>query len=207
LYKVCLPKNVVVPVAGDTGDTSDNPGAVLVTPETRIGDTAVTQSLNEPLLERTPVVPTGDVDFWIQKCFDCFQQSPRPLAKHVLQAVLRAIPLLEKKDAASLINFYQLEPIDSKEKPFNSRKHSPERLLLHLPEQLALAVQTFPPPPPKKEEPPRWREFFRWKHPECILPKSFDMLGFDLQGQYRREYQYFLAQTGESGATVNRDAN
>ena len=116
--------------------------------------------------------------------------------------MLRAIPFLEKKDAASLIKFYQLEPIDSKEKPFNSRKHLPERLLLHLPEQLALAVQTFPPPPPKKEEPPRWREFFRWKNPECYLPKSFDVLPYDLQGQYQRGYKHFLAQTGETGAKV-----
>jgi hypothetical protein len=52
---------------------------------------------------------------------------------------------------------------------------------------------------------PRWREFFRWKYPECILPKSFDMLGFDLQGQYRREYEHFLAQTGETGAKATPD--
>src|SRR5207237_1305927 len=112
------------------------------------GDTAVTQSVNEPLLERTPVVPTGDIDFWIQNCFNCFRQSSRPLPNHVLRALHRAIPFLEKKEAPSLVRFYRAEPLDSNEKPFNSRKHSPERLMLHLPEQLALAAQTFPPPAP-----------------------------------------------------------
>ena len=195
LYKVCLPKNLVVSVAGDVGDTSGNRGAVPVTPETRIGDTPVTQSLNEPILERTPVVPEGDIGFWIQKCFECFRQQPHPLPTYILKAVERAIPFLEKKEVASLINFYQLEPIDSKEKPFNSRKHSPERLMLHLPEQLALAAQIFPSLPPKKEEPPRWCEFFRWKYPECCLPRSFDELSFELRHEYECEYQHLLAQS------------
>ena len=47
-------------------------GQDVVSSASSKGDTAATQSLNEPLLERTPVVPKGDMDFWIQKCFDCF---------------------------------------------------------------------------------------------------------------------------------------
>ena len=205
LYRICLSAENAG--KGEDIAASDKSITEAVSSASSKGDTAATQSLNEPILERTPVVPKWDTGFWIQKSFDCFRQSPRPLAKHVSQAVLRAIPFLEKKGAPSLILFYQDEPIDSNKKPFNSRMHSPERLLLHLPKQLALAVQTFPPPPPKKEEPPRWREFFRWKHPECYLPKSFDVLSFELRHEYKREYEHFLAQTGESGATVSRDAN
>jgi hypothetical protein len=198
LYRICIAMNDAS--AGDMTVTGASFGQDVVSSVPFKGDTATTQSLNEPLLERTPVVPIGDVDFWIQKGFESFQQSPRALAKHVLSAVKRSLPFLEKKDAPSLIKFYQLEPLHSKERPFNARKLLPERLLLHLPEQLALAVQTFPPPPPKKEEPPLWREFFRGKHPECYLPKSFDELGFELRQEYEREYEQFLAQTRETGA-------
>jgi Helix-turn-helix domain len=195
-YRICIAGDAR---ASDMTVTGVSFGPEVVPSVPREGDTAATQSLNEPLLVRTPVVPKGDdTEFWIQKCFDCFRQFPHPLPKHVLEAVRRAVPFLKKKEAPALIEFYRDEPLDSNKKPFNSRKHSPRRLLLHLPEQLALAVQTRPPPPPKKEEPPRWREFFRWKYPECCLPKSFDMLSFELRREYEREYELFLAQARDS---------
>src|SRR5215469_5901373 len=101
-------------------------------------------------------------------------QSPHAVPPRILKAVERTVPFLEKKQAPSLVKFYRSEALDSKEVPFNSRKHTPERLMLHLPEQLGLAVQTCPPsPPPGKEKHPSWREFCNWKYRDPVLPRSF----------------------------------
>ena len=176
LYKVCLPKNVVVPVAGDTGDTSDNPGAVLVTPETRIGANDVTQSVNEPLFERTPVVPKGELEFWIQVCFDCFRQPVRQVREYVVRRLQLGVPTLDRGHAKSLVDFYRSEPLDSKLPLFSSRKHSVERLLLDLPRQLALAVQAFP---PKKKKVHDFtiedvHQYLRRKYDDCLVPASLE---------------------------------
>src|SRR5215469_6951976 len=77
-----------------------------------------------------------------------------------------------------LIDFYQTEPLLSKEPPYSSRRHSPERLILDLPRQLALAVQECPPPPPP-EPPPEYSftledvcQYLREKYGDCYLPHS-----------------------------------
>ena len=201
LYKIGLPSNVT----RDIAVTSDTQGGTPVTSAVAAGDKRVTQSVNEPLTERTPLVPKGDdKEFWINICFECFGQVARPLHPRLIAKLKSFLHVLEKKNAPSLITFYRLEPIDSKEKPFNSRKYSPQRLMLHLPEQLALAAQTCPPPPPKKEEPLRWREFFRWKYPDCILPKSFEDLSRDIREEYESEFDHYqkaLVQ-GSKGADV-----
>src|SRR5262249_40854153 len=119
-------------------------------------DTSVAQSVSKPLKESAPVVPSGDdKDFWIKICFRCFEQPVRNIPAHVLRELSAVIPTLNKDDADSLIDFYQTEPLLSKEPPYSSRRHSPERLILDLPRQLALAVQECPPPPPP-EPPPEY---------------------------------------------------
>jgi hypothetical protein len=106
------------------------------------------------------------------------------------------------EEASALIEFYREEPLGSKKVPFNSRKHSPERLLLHLPEQLALAAQTCPPPPPAEKEPPQWRELFKWRYDPTVHPKSFYELDRDLREEYKRDFQTFVNQNGTGTATV-----
>jgi Helix-turn-helix domain len=201
IYRICVP--IVEPDKRDANVTHEAGVAKALSPPSSGDDASVTQSVSESLTESTPIVPNGDINFWIEKCFACFRQSSRPLPNRVLDAVRRAVPFLKKKEASALIEFYREEPLDSKKVPFNSRKHSPERLLLHLPEQLALAVQTCPPPPPAKKEPPQWREFFWWKYdPTVWLPKSFHELPRDLQQEYEHDFQTFVNQNGTGTATV-----
>jgi hypothetical protein len=183
--------------------TSDKLGSTTVSFESANGDVAATQSDKEPIYNSTPIVPSGDEGFWIDLCFLCFKQKIRPLSNRVLNALNAAIPYLEKKYGGCLLEFYRSEPIDSKLIPFNSRKHSPERLICDLPRQLALAAKTSPPRPPKKEEPPRWEDFCHWKHPGCSPPKSFYELPCWVQRQYESEYRNFLAHVGHTEAKVN----
>ena len=139
-------------------------------------DAIVTQSVNNTLRESTPVVPTGDkTDFWIKVCFDCFEQVPHPLPPHVLRKLARVIPVLDTKKADSLRKFYRYEELTSKTPPYNSRRHSPERLILDLLRQVALAVQEFPPPPPPKEYSftlEDVHQYLRDKYGDCRLPRS-----------------------------------
>jgi hypothetical protein len=200
LYKV--PLTAGAPPAGENTVTGDKSSLETVIPAVPTDDAAVTQSFKEPLYNSTPVVPTGDIGFWIEKCFECFRQSPHPVQPRTLKALEQAIPFLEKKHAPSLIEFYLIEPIGWKEAPHNSRKHSPERLMRHLPEQLRLAVRTCPPPPPKKEEPPRWREFCQWKHPDCRPRGGFCDLPDYVQAQYWNDYAQFLRQAAQTNSKV-----
>src|SRR5947208_9033856 len=92
IYKICLP--TIGPHTPDAGDIHDARVAKAVSPTSVMGDTIVTQSVSEPLLEITPVVPTGDdTEFWIKLCFDCFEQTRRPLPLYVLSKLARVIPV------------------------------------------------------------------------------------------------------------------
>jgi hypothetical protein len=203
IYKICLPPGKAE--KGDARATNDTGDAKPVTSISSTNEADVTQSVNETSKERTPIVPKGDdTDFWIKVSFDCFRQTCRPLPRQILRKLARALPALDRKNAGSLLEFYRFEELDSKKVPFNSRKHSPERLLLHLPEQLALAVQTCPPPPPAKKEPPQWREFFWWKYdPTVGLPKSFWELDRDLREEYERDFQTFEKTCGDAADKNN----
>jgi len=171
LYKICL--SAENPERGEDIVTGANSSNEAVTSAPLKGDASVTQSVNEPSLKRTPIVPIGDEkEFWINICFECFGQASRPLRPYFIAKLTSFLHVLEKKKAPSLIKFYQLEPIDSKEKPFNSRRHSPERLLLHLPEQLELAFRACPPPREPEFTIEEIREFLGKKYPGCTLPKS-----------------------------------
>ena len=158
-----------VRVMGDAGV------AKAVSPASPIGDVSVAQSVSEPLRDSTPIVPIGDVEFWVKVCFDCFEQLPHPLPPHVLRALARLIPSLDKKKADSLRKFYRYKELNSKEPPYNSRRHSPERLILDLPRQLALAVQEYPPPKAPSEYPftleDVW-QYLREKYDNCVLPRT-----------------------------------
>jgi len=68
LYKICLPLNVTADIRG----ALDTPELVTVTSSANSGDASDTQSVKETLLESTPIVPKGDIGFWIEKCFECF---------------------------------------------------------------------------------------------------------------------------------------
>lgn len=140
LYKISLPLS-----ERDTGvihRTNDTSVARYVTPASSTNDAGVTQSINESSICKTPIVPKGDdKDFWIKVCFKCFQQPVRPVPAHILRALSVAIPAINKNHADSLIDFYQSEPLYSKQPPYSSRRHSPERLILDLPRQLALAAE------------------------------------------------------------------
>jgi len=187
LYKICLP--LAERNTGVTHDTNDTSAARGVTPASSTNDAGVTQSINESSIQSAPVVPKGDdKDFWIKVCFSCFEQPVHPVRAHVLRALSVAIPTLDKNHADSLIDFYQTEPLDSKQPPYSSRRHSPERLILDLPRQLALAVQTCPPaPPPKKHNfsIKDVHDYLSTKYPGCNLPKSLD----DLDDPYWRHIQ------------------
>jgi hypothetical protein len=178
IYRIRIPE--VGPKTPDTGDTGAAGGAKGVSSTSPKGDVSVAQSVSEPSLEGTPIVPKGDeTDFWIQLCFNCFEQRSRPLPQRILGKLARAIPSLDKKNADSLRKFYQYEELNSKEPPYNSRRHSPERLILDLPRQLGLAVQVYPPPPPPKEYPFTLDDviqYLREKYDCCTLPRSLDEL-------------------------------
>lgn len=45
----------------------------------------------------------------------------------------------------------------------------------------------------KKKEPEKWREFFRWKYPECRLPNFFNQLYQTQRDEYHRDFQTFVA--------------
>jgi len=192
IYRILLSNtesiNSDVHVIGDGGV------AKAVSSASPTSDISVAQSVSKPSIESTPIVPSGDeINFWIKACFVCFDQLPHPLPPHVLRALTRAIPGLDKKKADSLRKFYRYEELNSKEPPYNSRRHSPERLILDLPRQLALAVQEYPPPPPPK--PPREYSFtiedvchyLREEYDDCPLPRSLAELDTSPWDCVRRE--------------------
>ena len=178
IYQIYLP--VGNPAKGDARVTGDTCGAKPVTQMSSTSDADAMQSVSESSIQKTPIVPTGDdVDFWIKTCFKCFEQPVRAVRPHVLRALCAAIPALNKSNAESLVEFYQTGRLDSKEPPYSSRRHSPERLILDLLRQLALAVQTCPPAePPKKlgfmiED---VRAYLAETYPGCHLPRSLEEL-------------------------------
>jgi len=191
LYKTCLP--LVERNTGVTHDTTDTGGATCVTPVSSTNDAGVTQSINESSIQSTPVVPKGDdKDFWIKACFRCFEQPVHPIRAHVLRALSVAIPTLDKNLADSLIDFYQAEPLHSKQPPYSSRRHSPERLMRDLPRQLALAVQTCPPPEPEKKRNftiHDVHEYLTATYPGCWLPRSLDELDSPMWHYMREEIE------------------
>jgi Helix-turn-helix domain len=198
LYKICLP--LIKPEQGDANVSPDIAVAAPVTPVSSNSDVSGTQSVNESSIEPTPIVPKGDdKEFWIKICFEnCFKQKPHPLPGYLINRLGRMLPYLKKAYAGSLVAFYRSYPLDTKPPPpFNSRRHSPERLILDLHRQLALAVKQCPPSPPKKPEPPRWQEFFRWKNdnPNIVLPTRFEQLDKDLRIQYENEFEAFEVAT------------
>lgn len=178
----------------DMPGTGDEPSRQAVTDPVGGAPSSVTQSVNEPLRESTPIVPDGDEeDFWIKICFDCFEQKPHFLHPYILKRLRKAVRGLDRKHSDSLLRFYRIEPTGSKDRPYSSRRQTPERLLLDLPRQIALALRRFPLPSPKKAEPPRWREFFYWKYDrEVVLPKTFWLLGRDLQQEYQNGFDEFV---------------
>ena len=198
LYKICLP--LIKREQGDASVSPDIAVAALVTPVSSNSDISGTQSVNEPLIESTPIVPKGDnKEFWIKICFEnCFNHKPHPLPGYLISRLSRMIPYLKKAHAGRLVEFYQSYPLDSKAPPpYSSRKHSPERLILDLPRQLGLAIRACP---SKKEEPPRWREFFQWEYnnPDVHLPKSFYELDPDQRKEYQDGFQEFAVATANT---------
>jgi len=158
------------------------------------GDVSVAQSVSEPKNEPTPIVPKGDNEtFWIQVCFDCFRHAIRPIRPHIRRAIILALPRLKKEYASSLLTFYRSEPLDSKKPLYNSRRHSPERLALDLPRQLAFAVEEFPPPkpaPPPKEYPFTLQDvwqYLRETYGDCRLPRSLAELDTESWDGMRQE--------------------
>jgi hypothetical protein len=163
----------------DANVTGDVGVAKPVSSASSTGDVSVTQSVSEPKKESTPIVPEGDdIDFWVKVCLECFKQPYRLLPGRVLHRLARVISGLDKKNADSLRKFYRSEELNSKEPLYNSRRHSPERLALDLPRQLALAAQKFPPPkppPPPKEYGFTIEEvwaYLREKYGDCRVPHS-----------------------------------
>jgi hypothetical protein len=185
LYQICLP--VEDACTGDMNVTGARFGPDVVSSRSSKGDIAVTQSVNEPIYKRTPIVPKGDQEFWIKACFECFAQPSRSLRPYVRKALLEAIPTLEKKHADSLREFYDREPLDFKEPPYSSRKHSPERLILDLPRQLAMAARTCPPPKKRGYTIEEVREYLEKEYPGCNKPHSLDELDGPLWHHIRSE--------------------
>ena len=106
-------------------------------------------------------------------------EAVRPIRSHVSRALCAAIPTLDKSDAGSLIEFYQTEPGDSTRPPYNSRRHSPERLIIDLPQQLALAVEVCPPPEPPRKHDYTLQEvhdYLTATYQRCYLPTSVEEL-------------------------------
>ena len=190
IYKICLPlDNAKRSDADGTGD------AGVARPVTRVSSTnaaSVIQSINESSIQSTPVVPKGDdINFWINVSFNCFEESVHPVRPRVLRALSIAIPTLNKNHADSLVAFYQEEPLDYKEPPYSSRRHSPERLMLDLPRQLALAVQTCPPRPPPKKPDFTIEDVIRYLKKkygdDCRFPSSLEELEQPWYGYLRPE--------------------
>jgi len=114
-------------------------------PMSQKGDVGVTRSVIDPSKEpsSTPIVPKGDEDdlkFWIEICFKCFGEAPRPVPNRILRTLKNSIHRLDRRSATLLIGFYR-RSFDDKFPFFTSRVHSPERLMLRLEAQLALAVR------------------------------------------------------------------
>ena len=173
VYKICLQS-----LEADkryTHGTDDTGIRKLVTSPPLTNDVGVIQSINESSIEPTPIIPKGDeTDFWIKVCFKCFAQQLRPLRFYVRNALLRVIPILEKKHADSLLEFYDRELLDCKEPPYSSRKHSPERLILDLARQLAFAVQTCPPRTKRCYTIEDVWQYLEKTYPGCIMPNSLE---------------------------------
>jgi Helix-turn-helix domain len=112
IYRIRLLPDVNTPDATDIRDASVAKG---VSPTSLTSDAVVTQSVSEPLIESTPIVPKGDeIEFWIQVCFDCFKLTRHPLPVHVLHRLARDIRFLDRKNADSLRRFHKCEPLTSK---------------------------------------------------------------------------------------------
>ena len=59
-----------------------------------------------------------------------------------------------------------------------------------------------------RRNPPRWREFFYWKHGEQVrLPRDFDELDADLRANYHSEFQVFAAERPLTGASFGNRSN
>jgi hypothetical protein len=189
IYKIFLP--VAGGNTGDTHGTNDTCAAKPVTPMSSNNDASVVQSVSESSMQPSPIVPKGDdIDFWVRVSFDCFEQSVHAVRPHVFRALSVVVAALNKNHADSLVDFYQAELLDSKVPPYNSRRHSPERLMLDLPRQLALAVQTCPPAPPPKRHSftvNDVREYLSTEYPGCNLPRSLDDLDHPSWGHIRAE--------------------
>ncbi len=174
IYRILLSN--VGPNTSDVHGIPDVGVAKAVSPTSLKSDISVAQSGNKPLIESTPIVPKGDeIEFWIQVCFDCFKLTRHPLPVHVLRKLMQSTPFLDRKNADSLRKFYQYEELSSKTPPYNSRRYSPDRLILDLPRQLGLALQEFPPPKPPKEYPFTLEDacqYLREKYGDCPLPRS-----------------------------------
>jgi Helix-turn-helix domain len=178
VYKICLP--LAGAEKGDAHGTTDTRIAKAVTRVSSTDDAPVIQSITESSVQPSPLVPNGeDIDFWIRVCFDCFQLPVHAIRPHVLRALSLSVADLNKKNSDSLVEFYQTESIDSKEPPYSSRRHSPERLMLDLSRQLSLAVQACPPPkPPKKHDftiEDVW-DYLTKTYPGCNVPRSLEEL-------------------------------
>jgi hypothetical protein len=175
IYKICLPQAKAE--KGDARATHDTGAAKPVTRLSSTNDAGVIQSVSESSIQPSPIVPNGDdIDFWIRVSFDCFKQPVHPVRPHVLRALSVAVANLNKNYANSLVEFYQAELFDSKEPPYSSRRHSPERLMLDLPRQLSLAVQICPPPKKPDFTIEDVREYLSREYPNCTLPNSLDEL-------------------------------
>jgi hypothetical protein len=186
VYRICVP--TVEPDKRDTYGTNDTGAAKPVTPVSSTNDASVIQSASESSIQPSPIIPKGDdIDFWIKVSFDCFKQPVHPVGAHVLRALSVAVADLNKNYANSLIKFYQTKLLDSKEPPYSSRRHSPERLILHLPRQLALAVQTCPPPKKRDYTIEDVHEYLTGEYPGCNLPNSLDELDGPLWQHIQRE--------------------
>jgi len=163
----------------DAHVTHDVGVAKTMSPVSLAHGSSVAQSVIKPLVEITPIVPTGDeIEFWIRTCFECFKQPRRLLQVRIKRKLLQSIGDLDTQHAGSLVKFYRSEPLDSRKPLYSSRRHSLEHLILDLPRQLALAVQEYPPPVPPKPSPEYsftiedvW-EYLREEYHDCPLPRS-----------------------------------
>jgi hypothetical protein len=178
IYRILL-RNLR-PNSPEANNVHDAAVAKAMSPASSKGDTSVTESVNKSLIEPSPVVPDGDeTEFWITVCFRCFEQPVHRVRPHVLRALSFSIAALNKDHADCLIEFYQTESLDSKEQPYSSRRHSPERLILDLPRQLALSIKACPPArPPKKYNftIQDVHDYLNAEYPGCYLPASLDAL-------------------------------
>src|SRR5262245_42302484 len=74
----------------DAHVTGDSGIANTVSPVSPGGGGSVALSVNKPLVESTPIVPTGDeTEFWIRTSFACFKQARRLLPLYVKRKLLQ----------------------------------------------------------------------------------------------------------------------